>query len=334
MNISVRVTAGVLAAGFLLSLGLPVHAKHHCTSQEKAVANQWLILSSRDRTQAIDKHLPWGAPRPATPSGREVMLVQQDYVIQYNGELRVPIWSAEHVVARNIGKLVRSECFRSDPRLKSDAASTTDDYDEKIFDRGHLSPSADFTSSRMSVHNSYIMSNMVPQFCQFNRGVWQILEGSARIWAKQYEEIYVLNGSVFDRDDDGVRDPDNLALRMTSRNGETRVAIPSAFFKVVVVREPSGSLSTLSVMMPNNTTDPRGDEAFRYLNNHVVQLATIERVTGLDLFPEARADIKEATELWPLVLGPEDRRPVSLTNEPDCKETARAYIRNGTYVLP
>lgn len=255
-------------------------------------------------------------------------------MIQYNGELRVPIWSAEHVVARNIGKLVRSECFRSDPRLKSDAASTTDDYDETIFDRGHLSPSADFASSRMSVHNSYIMSNMVPQFCQFNRGVWQILEGSARIWAKQYEEIYVLNGSVFDRDDDGVRDPDNLALRMTSRNGETRVAIPSAFFKVVVVREPSGSLSTLSVMMPNNTTDPRGDEAFRYLNNHVVQLATIERVTGLDLFPEARADIKEATELWPLVLGPEDRRPVSLTNEPDCKETARAYVRNGTYVLP
>ena len=66
------------------------------------------------------------------------------------------------------------------------------------------------------------MSNMSPQHCRFNRGIWLSLEHLTRIWANndQYGAILVTSGAVFDRDDVTGRDTDDVALRMLSNNGK------------------------------------------------------------------------------------------------------------------
>lgn len=326
---NLRGPIGALVAGLVLLASQGAIAADLCSASEKAVADNALTLSASEKAKALGEHLPWGAPRPQSPSANEVQLVQSDYVIQYDSGLRIPIWTADHVVDAAIGKVDRSDCFRADPRLTKEAAASPADYDEPIFDQGHFTPSADVTKSRLSVHNSFLMSNMAPQFCQFNRGVWQILEGLTRLWAKEYGEVYVLSGSVFDRNGDGVRDPDDLTVRMTSRNRQQRVAVPSAFYKIIARKRPDGGVEVLAVMMPHDQTDLDGKEAFDYIAAHITRLSKISGVTGLTFFPGATSAPDEALSLWPF----DPPGPKSLTNTPQCKRTAGALI-TGTYALP
>jgi endonuclease G len=294
----------------------------NCSAAERHEADRWLWLNQRDRNASLEQNLPWGAPAPVGPVSNERELVQRDYVIGYDADLRVPLWTAERVTGADLGKVGRSDCFRKDVRLKSADASTPSDYSEPIFDQGHVTPSADMTMSKLAVHNSFIMSNMTPQFCQFNRGVWQILEEIARRWAVQYGIIYVTSGSIFDRDGNGVRDPDDAALRMTSNNGRSRVAIPSAFYKVIAAKDADGTVETVSILLPNDQTDLDGAEAIAYLGQHVTSLARIEQLGGIDLFPKAPSSLVEHSALWPFAGDP----PRSLAQGAQCTATAGAVI--------
>lgn len=295
----------------------------NCSAAERHEADRWLWLNERDRKASLEQNLPWGAPAPTGAVSNERELVQRDYVIGYDADLRVPLWTAERVTGAELGKVGRSDCFRKDVRLKSADASTPSDYSELIFDQGHVTPSADMTMSKLAVHNSFIMSNMTPQFCQFNRGVWQILEEIVRRWAVQYGSIYVTSGSIFDRDDNGVRDPDDAALHMASNNGKSRVAIPSAFYKIVAVKDADGTVETVSILLSNDQTDLDRAEAVAYLGQHVTSLAHIEQLTGAHLFPNAPPSLVEHPALWPFSGDP----PRSLAHGAQCTATVGAVIQ-------
>ncbi len=300
----------------------PAAAAANCSATEQHEADRWLWLNARDRKASLEQNLPWGAPRAAAPASDERELIQRDYVIGYDSDLKVPLWTAERVTGSALGKAGRSNCFRKDVRLKPADASVPSDYSEPVFDQGHVTPSADMTMSKIAVHNSFIMSNMTPQFCQFNRGVWQILEEIVRRWAVQYGTLYVTSGSVFDRDGNGVRDADDMAARMTSNNGKNRVAIPSAFYKIVAVRGAGGAVETLSILLPNDQTDLDRSEAVAWLGEHVTTLARIEQLTGLDLFPDAPAALVQHPALWPFA----GAAPRSLAHGAQCAATAGAVI--------
>jgi endonuclease G len=282
-------------------------AARDCTAAQRAAADRQLWLSRADQRASIAQHLPWGEPRPTIAVDHERLLVQRDYVISYDADLRVPLWTAERVDFARLRPIVREDCFRPDPRLPAADASTRADYDEPIYDQGHMAPFANQTSSAIAGHNSFILTNMAPQTCQLNRGIWQILEGITRLWASEHGTIYVLSGSVFDRDGDGRRDPDAAAQHMVSRNGSRRVAVPSHFYKVLALRRADGSVATLSLLLPHDTANPDGPAALRYLQDHVTTIEAVEQVAGVDLFPSG-VRIEEARTLWPF----RGRQPRSL----------------------
>jgi DNA/RNA endonuclease G (NUC1) len=305
-SFSTGLARGAIAAAFVLGFGTTCQAyaagsSRSCTAAEKKEADRWLWLSPADKLFSVQTNLPWGAPINNDHVDDEVLLIQRDYVNSYDKTLRIPLWSAERLDPKRFGKVpVRINCFRRDPRLQAEAASAPSDYVEPIYDQGHLSPDADQDSSVTAALNTYVMSNMAPENCQFNRGIWQILEGLTRRWAKERGTAYVLSGSVFDRDGDGRRDPDDQAVKMASKNGKTRVAVPSAMYKIVALLKTDGSVETLTVLLPHDTSNPNGDEAVAYLQAHIVTIAKVEALTGLDLFPNAAA-LQESTELWPFV---------------------------------
>ena len=97
-----------------------------------------------------------------------------------------------------------------------------------------------------------------------------------------------------------MRDNDSAAQRMTSRNGKSRVAVPSHFYKILTHRINDQNVEVLAVLMPNDKTNLDGEEAIRYIEDHLVPLNELERQTGLTLFPAIGAiSASQATSLWP-----------------------------------
>lgn len=283
---------------------VPEHAQashRNCTAAEKRAADRQLWLSPNDKALSTERHLPWGAPAASTSASNEWLLIQRDFVIHYDGDLRIPLLTAERVDKKRLKSVHRTDCFRRDVRIDAPLNSKPSDFDEPIFDQGHLAAFANQTSTKIAGNNSFVMSNMVPQTCQFNRGIWQILEGITRSWAKENETIYVISGSIMDRDGDGLRDADDVAARMHSKNKQSRVAIPTSFYKIVAVVSVDGSLETLSILMPHNQANPSRDEALGYLTNHITSISDIERRTGLDFFPSGPV-INERVGLWPVTV--------------------------------
>lgn len=256
-----------------------------CTADEKAEAYKKLWLNKRDTTAAINRHLPWGLPENTTSNDRTQVLVQRDYVIGYGLESRVPLWTSHRLNAKGLGKNERVDCFRRDPRINAPAASLPSDYKEPIFDQGHLTPNGDMSTGLVPVINSFVMSNMAPQFCQFNRGIWQILEALIRVWVKDKSSLYVVTGSVFDHDGNGQPDANADVPRMKSLNGKERVAVPSHFFTIVIHQQEDGSVDALAFLMPHDLTDVAGDEAIQYLERNLKSIEDIESVAGVKLFP-------------------------------------------------
>jgi endonuclease G, mitochondrial len=274
-------------------------AARNCTAEEKASGDRQLRLNTRDKQAAAARHAPWGLPVAEGAADREVMLTQRDYLLNYDGDLRSPLWVAYKLDSRRIGREDRIDCFRTDIRLRADAASAPADFDEPIFDQGHVAPNGDMSSSTNSVVNSFIQSNMAPQYCHFNRGVWQILESLVRHWVDERRILFVMSGAVFDRDGDGARDADAEALHMRSNNGNARVGIASAFYKIIVWEGDDGRLHSIGFMMPHDQTDLDGDPALAYLEDHIVKLAEIESAASLDILPAVENPLEEAEALWP-----------------------------------
>lgn len=312
---------------FIAIAGFPDYtwaASRNCTAAEKATANKALTLSTADRQKAIDSHLPWGVPESTINADKEMLLVQMDYVIEYDQALLIPIWTAHRLDAKKLKTMDRVNCFRSDPRIKPvTSGPAPSDYVEPIFDQGHLTPNGDMAITINAVVNSFVMTNMTPQFCQFNRGVWEIFETLVRTWAGSRGTIYVTTGSVFDRDGDGKRDSDADLRRIQSDNGKSRVAIPSHFYKILIHQQNDGTVESLAVLVPNDQTQLDKAEAVSYLESHIVSIADIEAVTGLKFFPNvaaADAAFKQVrtSALWPFTGQPPHSAPISAS----CKATA------------
>lgn len=291
---------GLVTLALVVAAPRPAYADHrNCTAAEKRAADRQLWLNEADKQLSINKHLPWGAPVSASTATNEWLLVQRDYVTHYDGDLRIPMLTAERVDEAQLKSLHRTDCFRRDVRIDAPMDSKPADYDEPIFDQGHLAAFANQTRSKVVGNNSFVMSNMVPQTCQFNRGIWQILEGVVRSWARERGTIYVISGSVMDRDANGLRDADDAAARMRSKSEKTRVAMPTSFYKIIAAVNADDSLETVTIVMPHNQANPKGDAAVQYLSNHITSIPDIEQRTGLEFFPSAPV-INERVSLWPI----------------------------------
>ncbi len=190
------------------------------------------------------RHMPFGTHTGAHAAqggaDNEDLLLQEGYALLHDKDLRTGLWVSYKLTADDIDGAVgnqRVNCFRKDPRFEIAETAVPDDYDEPIYDQGHLANDADMKDDLTEQVNTYMMSNMSPQHCRFNRGIWLSLEHLGRIWAKEYDTIYITSGAIFDFNSLDRRDRDIKAGRMGSRNQEARVAIPSDYYKIFLRKD-------------------------------------------------------------------------------------------------
>lgn len=279
------------------------------TKPQKDAADQALLAANaaNARSGYLERHLPFGVNRSAVGASHEVTLVAEDYVTRYDRDLYVPLWVAYRLQGDSLTlgpgmTSDRIEAFRPDPRLQADQAVTYDEYkNSSDFDRGHMAPNLDFIFGLNAMLNSYVMSNMCPQYGAFNSGIWLQLEKKVRKWAGARGTIYVTTGAIFDADGDGRRDAASVCARMGTRD---RVAVPTHCYKIILAKD-DGRWQALVVVLSNWQKRPANLSVAQAFAKGLRSVDQVEQVTGVNFFPGMPDDQERTLEaavpaaLWP-----------------------------------
>lgn len=206
--------------------------------------------------------------RPTPPAGEDDLFVcHTGYALLYDPALKVSRYSAERLTRSDAsGEVPRTDAFAPDPDLPPGTRAELVDYRGSGFDRGHLSPAADFSDDAREMEESFYLSNMVPQNGPMNEGIWAGLESATRACGREVGEVYVLTGPVYQGRWRTV--------------GPDKVAVPTSLYKVVL--DPHSGDSRAFVM-PNRALQRTSD-----FTPYAVPIAQVEQLTGLTFFPQGQ----------------------------------------------
>ena len=211
------------------------------------------------------------------------------YSICYRESYEQAEWSAYCLTEEELVKNAsRSNDFRPDPQISTGSASLAD-YRKSGYDRGHLSPAADFAFDSKAMSETFYMSNMSPQIGGLNRGIWKDLESQVRVWAKTFGRVYVVSGPVLEK-----------PASEYSSIGENKVSVPDFYYKVILAPiykdendrmspDDASSVASIAFIFPNEKCS---GELFDY----AVTIDEVEERTKLDFFSLLDDEIEEQIE--------------------------------------
>jgi endonuclease G len=236
---------------------------------------------------ATGEHLALGNPTNAQTDDRtNFLLARSQYALSYNSDRGTANWVSWQLNADWLGNTERQDNFRQDGGLPAGVYQVTpNDYRNTGYDRGHIVPSGDRTRSVSDNSATFLMTNILPQAPQNNRGVWRELEEYSRDWVYQFDStLYILAGGY------GVQD--TLAAG--------RVTVPSRLWKIIVAIEPGETIADIDAETPIIAVDmPNRDTAIEDWRVYQTTVDRIELATGYDFLstvPVATQAILEAAE--------------------------------------
>ncbi|MBM4778769.1 MAG: DNA/RNA non-specific endonuclease [Archangiaceae bacterium] len=232
---------------------------------------------------ALSTHTVLGLPDDSSVGRLDRwLLVKPQYVSSYDTTLKTPRWVSWRLDPTWLGSATRATSFRRDTQLPTTAGQARDeDFRNSGFDRGHLCPSADRTSTDLDNDATFVFTNIVPQTHASNAGTWATLEDEARTLVAQGKTVVITAGPIF-----GV----------TPQNIGAGVPVPLSTFKVAVVFDgaPTANLTTstrvIAVIVPNTTTVSGNWRQFR------VTARSIEQATGLDFLSDVPRAVQDVVE--------------------------------------
>lgn len=197
------------------------------------------------------------------------------YTVSYDADYKTPQWVAWTLTkSEATGTEPRAKKFKPDPMIRGAKAYTTD-YKNSGYDRGHMAPAADMKWSEQAMEESFYMSNVCPQNRNLNRGDWKDLEEQTRDWAQRYGAVSVTAGPIY-------------TSRTPLRIGANRVAVPDAFFKVLLVNYPHHPKAYGFVFANKAGSHP--------LTYYQLTVDEVEKLTSMDFFPALPDEIEQRIE--------------------------------------
>ena len=223
-----------------------------------------------------------GNPSNAGKDENNYLLERPQYSLSFNHGKGESNWVAWHVDSADFGDTDRGK-FQPDPELPAEWQITPADYKGSGFDRGHICPSGDRTSSRAENDATFYMSNMLPQTAQLNQHIWADLENYDRSQVRAGNEIYQMSG--------GIGKAGTIA--------DGAVVVPQSCWKIVVIlpqgegdlRRINANTRVIAVNIPN-TTDPKlQTEPWA---DYLTTVTSIEAKTGLRFFSKLPAKVQQS----------------------------------------
>lgn len=180
------------------------------------------------------------------------------FAVLYSGVSKTPIYSAELLTADNIqsGKAFeRSNAFHADNTLPTQFSASLNDYRNSGYDKGHATPFADL-GSLASQHDSFTLTNIMPQAPKNNQQAWRLLEEHIRNSITANNSAYVITGTIYNS---------NLIKKVGT------VLVPDYIYKVV---HYTGSNAVDCYLAQNNNDGVV----------HKIDLNDLQNMTGITFF--------------------------------------------------
>lgn len=218
-------------------------------------------------------------PRFTKKNTPEQILKRYAYTTSYNQNTLTPNWvgwilTDEHTDGEYARK---GHSFMEDLDVPFPRARYTDIREGECgYQRGHMCPAGDNKWSYKAQREAFLMTNICPQNGYLNQHDWKYQEEACREWAKTYGKIFIIAGPVFDSN-------------KYKTVGEHKVAVPDAFFKVIMVLGNERTAKAIGFIYPNKS----GHHEMEY---YACSVDEIEAITGLDFFYQLEDDMENRIE--------------------------------------
>ncbi len=216
--------------------------------------------------------------QPAPLAKNEVILFKNSFIVSYNIETKCPNYVAWRLSKKRLrGNATRLDEFIGDDVIAEPSRVETSDYYGSGYDRGHMCPAGDNRNDQSAMNQSFLMTNICPQDHDFNSGDWNDLEQMCRQWTKDYGNLYIVCGPIFE----------SKSPKTFGRRKNIKVSVPDKFFKVVLMlgKQPKA----IGFIYPNKNTG-------KDIRSYCVSVDRVERITGIDFYPNLPDNIEKKVE--------------------------------------
>lgn len=251
-------------------------------------------LPANTTTATRDDNLALGNPSNATiKDENNYLMIKPQYVLSYSRARSSANWVSWHLSTAWKGDIQRADSFRPDDTLPASWYKVQNsDYIGSGFDRGHLCPSDDRDRTIADNNATFLLTNIIPQAPNNNRGAWADLEAYCRKIAEAGNELYIVAG-VYGKAGIGT----NGGKSYTLDNG--KMIVPESVWKVIVilpigiddVNRVNEQTRIIAVNIPNKQTitDTRWGE-------YRLSVDDLEKITGHDFLSNVPTDIQKTLE--------------------------------------
>lgn len=248
--------------------------------------NQQAITSSQqsDYPHIENVNLTLGMPVD-NDSTDDFMIFRPQYVLSYNPNRNVANWVSWNLDSAWYGDVPRySGNFITDTALPDTFYKVKhSDYTNSGYDRGHMVRSEERTRTVEDNKSTFLLTNILPQRPDLNRGVWLNLENYCEeLCKKENKELFVIAGGIF-HSQNKIKDV---------------IAVPDSFFKIIVMLNRDESLESINettkiiaVVMPNKN-GIRNDT----WDNYLTTVRRIEISTGYNFLTNVSKQIQDVIE--------------------------------------
>ncbi|MFZ0564606.1 MAG: DNA/RNA non-specific endonuclease [Chlamydiales bacterium] len=180
------------------------------------------------------------------------VLERKGYTLAHDGRTKTALWVYEELTKDSCsGNIDRSQFrFMQDPDIPKIIQSDLVDYLRSGFDRGHLAAAGNHKSIKISMKETFYLSNISAQVPRFNRGYWKKFENYIRSLTNEYDMIRVVTGPLYL----SYEGPDGKRYVTYQVIGPNEVAVPPHFFKVITLEKGSFQ-EQRAYVIPNEKID-------------------------------------------------------------------------------
>lgn len=249
----------------------------------------FLPVSAQDDSRFFNEHLVLGNPSGATADTslpENYLMVKQQFILSYNRTSGLPNWVAWHTDSTWLGPVKRSNDFRADSTLPAAWYRVHENsFRRSGFDRGHMCPSADRTNTQHDNSMTFLMTNMIPQAPNNNRGPWAAFEMYCRDLVRMGKELYTYCGGI----------------GMQGMLDSGRVIIPEQTWKTVLILDAgdhdlqrvTNATRVISIVMPNSNNKIGLDDNWK---NFRISVDSLEILTRHDFFSSLPISLQQSIE--------------------------------------